>query len=147
MKNLCLLTTLTRSLDNYHNIRRSNQIHLISSVCNFERSLLVFENLALNSKNKYEYILHVTPLTVESLQNLTEISVVEPSCKIYLNKLVVFEMSMLWLFVNYMKYNSYSETKFEDFLLNVISNLSSEVPGFTKNNILTKILFIFDSVN
>jgi len=54
---------------------------------------------------------------------------------------------MLWLFINYLKNNSYSETKFEEFLLNLFSKLFPEVKGLTTNNLLNIIFFIFDSVN
>jgi len=70
MKNLSLLTTFARSLDSYHNNRKSNLIHLISSVFNFDRTLLDLKSLAANSKNKYEYVLFITPLSSKSLSSL-----------------------------------------------------------------------------
>jgi len=149
MKNLCLLTTFARSLDNYHNNKKSNQIHLISSVFNFDRKLLDLKSLAANSKNNYEYILFIDPLDEDSLLsfNLENMKVVEPIYKIYHDKIVVVKINMLWLFINYSKNNSSSEKKFEEFLLNLFSNLFPIVNGLTNNNILNKMLFIFDSIN
>jgi hypothetical protein len=152
LNNLLLLTTLTRSLDNYHN--KNKLIHLISSVYYSPRPVgplggegleLDFSRLAKYSHSNYSYVLLINSLDLSILKSLDLSNIVldDPVVKIYNDKVVTIELSMLWLLVSYLKSNYAPENKFEEFIYDLLVYFSPSNEDLNKENILKHILFIF----
>lgn len=146
MNNLFLFAIFTRSLDNYHN--KYNLTHLISSVFYYDNPSLDFSNLIKYDKSNYSYIMLVNPLDLNKInslviENIDNLTVDGPNIKINENKLVIFEINMLWLLLNYTNSDYYSTNKFDEFLLDIFINLGPANDKLTKENILNNILFIF----
>jgi len=150
MKTLYLYTTFARSLDNYHN--KYGFTHFISSVFYFDKLLNNYSIIARFFYVKYNYILYISPLDIDILDSfgytdVSNMSVDGPIVRITDGKVAVFEMSLLWLFLNYIKSHYYEENKFEEFLLEIFTQYGPENNELTIKNVLKNTLFIFTSTN
>jgi hypothetical protein len=85
----------------------------------------------------------VNSLVLENIDNLKVDGLDGPIIIINENKLVIFEINMLWLLLNYTNSDYYSTNKFDEFLLDVFISLGPPNDKLTKENILNNILFIF----
>ena len=150
MKTLYLYATFARSLDNYHN--KYGFTHLISSVFYYDRLLCNYPFLVKYSNVKYHYILNISPLDSASLEylfseDLPKISPKAPIVKISDDKVVVFEMSILWLYITYANSGYYNADKFDEFLLDVFTRLGPANNELTSKNVFKNTLFVFKSTN